>query len=192
MSPPTPRHHPAVIVLHWLTAALVALGVVAVLGHEWSDSDAWRHRLLDAHRLLGLAVLAVAALRLPLSRGLGAGRVNAGLPKPFAGAAALSHAALYLLLVATPLLGWAQWSASGKTMRLFAGLPVPALLAPDRGLAEWLGSSHQAAAWSLLAVVAAHALAALWHHHWRGDDVLRSMSPLPPVPARRGRALQVG
>lgn len=172
-----PRHHAAIILLHWLTALLVTLAVLLVLGREWLEGDAIRQRVLDLHRLFGLGLLAIAAGRLVLSRALGAAKVNGDLPAPFPHAAALSHGALYLLLVTLPLLGWLQWSASGKAMWLFGALPVPALIGHDRDLAETLSQWHEGVAWALIALIAAHALAALWHHYGRRDQVLSSMLP---------------
>lgn len=163
--------------MHWITVVLVVLAVAAGLGQDWLEGDLLRHRLLDIHRLLGLGVLGLSLVRLALSRAFGAANVNEH-PTPFIGlAAAVGHGALYLALVVVPLLGWAQWSASGKTMALFAVLPVPALLGHDHDLAEILAQAHQVLAWLFLALIAAHAAAALWHHYHRRDQVLRSMLP---------------
>ena len=173
----TPRHHSGVILVHWITVVLIVLAVAAVVGREWLDGDLVRQRLLDLHRLLGLGLLGLSLGRLVLSRALGAAKVNEH-PTPVVGlAAAMGHGALYLALVAVPLLGWAQWSASGKSMALFNFLHVPALLGRDRDLAESLAQAHQVVAWLFLALIAAHALAALWHHYHRRDQVLRSMLP---------------
>lgn len=172
-----PRHHPGVILLHWLTAVLVALAVTTVLGREWLDGDVARQRLLDLHRLLGLGVLGLSVGRAVLSRALGAPRVNEHPTPLLARATAVGHGMLYLALVAVPLLGWAQWGASGKSMSLLGALSIPPLLGHDRDLAETLVQAHELLAWLLLALIAAHAVAALWHHYHRRDQVLRSMLP---------------
>lgn len=177
------RHHPIAILLHWLTAILIALAVTLVIGREWLDGEPSRLWLLDLHRLLGLGVLGLALSRLVLRPVLGTAQVNRDLPSPLVWLAGLSHGGLYLLLVALPLLGWAQWSASGKAMRLFGVFSVPALFGPDRDLAEILAGWHERIAWLLIGLVAAHALAALWHHFVRRDHVLRSMLP------RRGTSI---
>lgn len=181
-----PRHHPITILLHWLTAILIALGVTLILGREWIDEEPSRQWLLDVHRFLGLSVLGLALTRMVLRPLLRTSQVNRGLPPLLARLAGLSHGGLYLLLVALPLLGWAQWSASGKPMRLFGVFSVPTLFGfgPDRDLAEALGDWHAGLAWLLIALVAAHALAALWHHFARRDPVLRSMLPEGGKPIR--------
>ena len=163
--------------MHWITVVLIGLAVAAGLGREWLEGDLVRQRLLDLHRLLGLGVLGLSLARLAMSRALGAAKVNEH-PTPVVGlAAAMGHGALYLALLVVPLVGWAQWSASGKTMTLFGVLPVPILLGRDRDLAETLSQAHQVLAWMFLALIAAHAAAALWHHYHRRDQVLRSMLP---------------
>ena len=143
------------------------------------DGEPSRQWLLDLHRFFGLSVLGLALTRMVLRPLLRTSQVNRGLPPLLARLAGLSHGGLYLLLVALPLLGWAQWSASGKPMQLFGRLSVPPLFGfgPDRDSAEALGNLHAGLAWLLIALVAAHALAALWHHFARRDQVLRSMLP---------------
>jgi cytochrome b561 len=166
-----------VILVHWITAVLIALAVAVALGREWLDGDLVRQRLLDLHRLLGLGVLGLSVSRLVLSRAFGAAKVNEHSTPVIGLMAAMGHGALYLALVVVPLLGWAQWSASGKAMTLFGILPIPALLGRNRDLAETLAQAHQVVAWLFLGLIAAHAVAALWHHYHRRDQVMRSMLP---------------
>jgi cytochrome b561 len=98
-----------------------------------------------------------------------------------------SHAGIYLILFLTPLLGWAQSNARGQTVTLFRLIPMPNLVGRDLDLADTLASYHSYAAWGLGMMVVAHALAAIWHHFVRGDQVLRSMLPVLPHPKRRVR-----
>lgn len=177
------RHRSGVILLHWLTAVLVAFAVTTVLGREWLESDVARQRLLDLHRLLGLGVLGLSVGRAVMSRALGAARVNEHPTPLLARMTTVGHGTLYLALVAVPLLGWAQWGASGKSMTLFGALSIPPLLGHDRDLAETLAQAHEFLAWLLLALIAAHAVAALWHHYYRRDQVLRSMLPGRFIPS---------
>lgn len=172
------RHRSIIIVLHWLTVGLILLGVAAILTRETIESREGRQWLLDFHRSMGLAVFAISVVRLALRHWLQAGKVNTGLPRILAFLSAATHAALYLLLIAIPLLGWAQSSASGRAVNLFWSISLPPLVGRDRDLAETLGEWHEMAAWALLTLVLAHAGAALWHHFFRRDHVLRSMLPL--------------
>lgn len=171
-----PRRPLTVIALHWLTLAALLLAVVLILAREGFDGRALRSWLLDGHRHLGLLVLglllarlAVRLLRHPLAA------IGAHSPAARATAAAV-HVALYLLLAAVPLLGWASSNAHGQDPH-FLGIPLPALVAADDDLADTLQLWHARAAWSLLMLGLVHALAALWHHFIRRDPVLAAMLP---------------
>lgn len=171
------RHHPLTITLHWLTLLLIVGGVGCVLLREAVEDRDARLLLLNLHRNAGLLVMALAALRLISRWPLAAHRVNGHLPKPLRLGSQVGHALLYLGLLAIPLLGWALSGARGQTVELFGLLPLPALMARDRDLAETLEEWHGDLAWLLIGLSTLHALAALWHHYGRRDGVLHSMWP---------------
>lgn len=171
------RHHPLTIALHWLSLLLLVGGVAAVLGRDVVEDRALRTLLLELHRNAGVMVLALAAIRLAVRLWKRAHRVEHGLPPLLRRGAQLSHGLLYLGLMAVPLLGWALSSARGQVPLLLGLLPLPALMARDRELAETLEGWHEDLAWVLLTLIALHAAAALWHHHVRRDGVLRAMWP---------------
>lgn len=180
------RHHPFTITLHWLTVGLLVLGIAAVLGRELCEDKALKTLLLNIHRAMGLLVLCVCVLRLASRWPLAAGKVNAGLPKHLRFAAHAGHSALYAGLLAIPLLGWLLSNARGQTVHFLGLLPLPSLVMRNRDLADQLEGWHENLAWALMALAAAHALAALWHHYHRKDQVLRSILPLPASrPAQR-------
>jgi cytochrome b561 len=91
-------------------------------------------------------------------------------------AAGATHVALYALLLAMPLLGWALSNAQGKPVH-FLGATLPALVGDDEDLADRLQAWHIDAAWVLLALVCLHVAAALFHHFVLRDGVLRRMWP---------------
>lgn len=177
------RHHPVVIALHWFTVTTIIIAVTLILIREDIEGRTAKQLLLDWHRSLGLLILAVMLLRLALRYFLRVGSLDHGLPPILVIVSKAGHAVLYVLLLAIPLLGWAQSSARGQTVNLFGLVPLPPLplIERDRELAETLATWHEAAAWLLLAVVFAHAAAALWHHFVRRDTVLRSMLPSSKV-----------
>jgi cytochrome b561 len=141
------------------------------------ENDAIRAVLLGVHRQLGLAVLIAAALRVVIrvSRPF----PNHGGPMPLwmRLAASGTHLAIYGLLFALPLLGWALMSAHETDLSLFGITTLPPLVGEDSDLADTLGNVHVWLAWGLLAAVFAHAGAALWHHYVRRDGVLKAMLP---------------
>ena len=86
-----------------------------------------------------------------------------------------THAGLYLLFFAAPLLGWAYSSAAGFPVVLFGVLPLPdwAPVSPD--LADVLKPLHRLAAYALAALVLLHVAAALKHALIDRDGLLRRM-----------------
>ncbi len=171
--------------LHWSSFALIAVGLAAILLRGAVDDRALRETLMQVHRNCGLLILALALPRLLAAPWLRSAAVAAG---PLARwAARLAHTGIYGLLVAQPLAGWVLSSARGQHLSLFGVIPLPDLSARDRDLADSLHDLHEGLAWALLALVAAHIAAALWHHFLLRDDVLRAM--LPTGHRRRERAV---
>lgn len=163
-------------VLHWLTALFLVLAAALILLRDEVDGRALRLWLLEGHRHLGLFVLILFAVRVLLRFRLGRLPPEGNLPRLMRVAAGCTHVALYLLLLAQPLLGWALSNAQGKPVHFF-GITLPALVASDDDLADSLTLWHQDVAWALLALVTLHVGAALWHHFILRDRTLRMMWP---------------
>jgi len=164
--------------LHWLTVALIlALAVIGLVMSELPRTPKyfWVYTL---HKSLGISVLALLPLRLGW-------RLWAGAPCPVAGTplwqhaiASITHWLLYALLLAVPVSGWLYDSASSlRPFRLFGLLEMPKLSGPDEALAELAHSAHIGLFWGMIALVAAHAGAAFWHHLFQRDETLRRMLP---------------
>lgn len=147
------------ILLHWATAVLVVFnwfysdGMGRALRAHLGDAASSRPPSMnpDIHVWTGVVVLGLVLLRLAL-------RAVQGTPRAVSDgwvgrAAVWGHRLLYVLLLATPLLGIAAW---------FGGV-------------EALGDPHELAADALLWVAGAHAIVALWHHHVLHDRVLLRM-----------------
>ncbi len=163
-------------VLHWLTVVFLILAAALILARDQVDGRTVRLWLLEGHRHFGLFVLALFFARMTLRVRLGKLPSAGEHSWAVRGLAALNHFALYALLLAQPLLGWALSDAEGKPVHLF-GATLPALLKPDEDLADQLQSWHQDAAWVLLGLISLHVLAALWHHFVLRDGTLRLMWP---------------
>jgi cytochrome b561 len=56
---------------------------------------------------------------------------------------------------------------------------LPPVVAPDKVLAKQTMAAHEFVGYILLALIALHAAAALFHHFVLGDNVLRAMLPRP-------------
>jgi cytochrome b561 len=162
--------------LHWLTLLLIVAAYVIGSLLEDMTLSPLKLKLYAWHKWVGMLVLFLLPLRLLLRL---SDRLDhaAGLLPWEARASAAVHGALYLLLLAVPLLGWLQSSAAGFQVVWFGVLPLPDLVGKDKALAEILKELHEGSVNLLLALVALHAAAALYHQYVRHDGVLARMVP---------------
>jgi cytochrome b561 len=79
--------------------------------------------LISIHKPLGIAILALAVLRLGVRWRLRAPPLTEDLRRTQAMAAKLSQVALYALLIAMPLVGWGMLSAGGYPIVLYGSFP---------------------------------------------------------------------
>ncbi|WP_201326080.1 cytochrome b, partial [Burkholderia sp. E168m23] len=91
-------------------------------------------------------------------------------------AAKASHWALYVLMLALPLIGWALLSAGGFPIVLFKGVNLPAIVPASPTLFAWLRDAHGLLARLLFVVVLALLSAALVHAWIYRDGVFSSMA----------------
>lgn len=173
-----PDHHDAFArTLHWLMAVLIL--AMLFVGVAMVSSITLRSSLLALHRPIGIALLVLAVVRLlhRLFRRLPT--LPDDLPAWQRLAAHASHWALYALMLAMPLVGWAMVSAAGNPVVLWGDVHLPAIAAHDPALYSVLRSAHAWLARALLAVILLHLSAALYHAWVRRDGVFRSMAPVP-------------
>lgn len=91
-------------------------------------------------------------------------------------AATATHWSLYLLILVMVLLGWAAANSRGWPVTIF-GLPLPALAPNGSRWAHSAGDVHTFLVNILLALVALHVIAALYHHFFLRDKVLKRILP---------------
>ena len=90
--------------------------------------------------------------------------------------------ALYGLLLAVPLIGWAYSSTAGFPVVLFGVLPLPDLLPKDKALADLIKPFHAIAAYTLSALAVLHLAAAVKHQFVNKDGLMQRMWPARSVP----------
>lgn len=169
--------------LHWSMAAMIL--AMLFIGVAMVTSLELRPLLLDIHRPLGLLVLLLALLRLRHRRRNPPPALPADLPRLQARIAGASHVALYALMFAMPLLGWAMSSAGGYLVTMPFGFTLPPLAPQDAALYTLLRSAHGVLGYAFFALVLAHVAGAL-HHAWvRRDGVFQAMAGPGPAVATR-------
>jgi len=91
-------------------------------------------------------------------------------------AARVSQGALYLVVILVAMLGWAHSGARATNYSDFFGLfHVPQFTSPDKAAADAYEDRHIFFAYVLLALIAIHFVAALWHQFIRRDRVVARM-----------------
>lgn len=172
---PPARYHPALVALHWLLAAglLFALGMGTLSLKELPNTSPDKLFALRGHMAFGVALLLLTLVRLGV-------RLATRRPPPAATGSALLdrlarlvHGALYVVVILMAASGIALAVQAGLPGIVFggSGAPLPesfAAFAPRR--------AHGLLARLLLALIAIHVLAALWHHFVRRDGLLGRMA----------------
>lgn len=164
--------------LHWLMAIciiamlFIGVGMVSTVMPKYVP-------LLATHKTLGIAILVLALIRLVVRLRNGAPPLPADLPAPMKLGAHLSHYALYALMIAMPLLGWAMLSAGAYPVVLYGNIRLPAIVPQSDALHTALWNAHYYLAFAFFALVLLHLAAALFHALVRRDGVFESMAPTP-------------
>lgn len=160
--------------LHWSMSAMVL--TMLFVGIAMVASITLRPTLVDLHRPLGIAILLLAVVRLVNRLMHTPPPLPADLPRWQVFAAHASHWALYTLLFAMPLIGWAMVSAAGNPVTLWSGFALPAIAPHDPTVYTVLRTAHTWLALLLFATVLAHLAAALFHAWVRRDGVFEAMA----------------
>ena len=169
---------------HWTIVALVIVQVTLGLMAQGLPIGMERLILLSRHKALGMTVFVLVLARLAWRLYSPAPPLPATLSPLLRRLARGTHALLYALLLAMPVMGWLSSSASNLTATWFGLFEFPNLVGPDPRLAAITKAIHAGMARLLLATVTLHVLAALWHHTVRRDDVLWRMLPFVRRPSR--------
>jgi cytochrome b561 len=148
--------------------------------HVFDHTLTQRGDSLGCHKPLGIAILALAALRLAVRLRLGAPPLPDDLPRIQSLAAKLSHFMLNALLMAMPLVGWGMLSAGGYPVVLYGSLHLPEILPHDDQLHAILRMTHTVLAYVFFATILLHVAAALFHALIRRDGVFRAMAGIGP------------
>ncbi|HUZ71631.1 MAG TPA: cytochrome b [Stellaceae bacterium] len=163
--------------LHWLVVFLLAVQFALAWTMPDIDRGTKPEGLIAWHLGMGAVILVVAILRLLWNLARPVPLITENVPAWQSRAARATHVLLYVLLIALPLMGWANASARGWSVSLFGLVPLPLLLPVDSPLGRALGGVHAEAALVLLGLVGLHVAAAFYHHFLRRDAVLRRMLP---------------
>ncbi|HEY2229822.1 MAG TPA: cytochrome b [Xanthobacteraceae bacterium] len=172
---PVTRYSLAAIGLHWIMAALILFsGVLGLLLDDWPKAS--KLTWINIHAQVGLLVLALLIARIWWRRTHTPPQLPPEVSEISRRVSHPAHVIIYALMLVTPLVGIVAfvWHARVLDFGLFS---------IDFGVKSNGPVYHQAEdihlwlTYGLFALVAGHAVAALWHHFISRDSVLLRMLP---------------
>ena len=166
-------------VLHWIMALMVlTLLPTGLWMAARAEADIWgdlTDTLYSWHKAIGFSVLLLMILRIVLKVRLKSPPYPEHMPRKLQIAAKSLHHLLYLLLILTPLFGWAGVTAYPALVTLGGyDLPAMPLVPVDRELADRLFDIHGVLAISLGVLIIGH-IAAAFRHMFLKDGIIRRM-----------------
>ncbi|WP_211622989.1 cytochrome b [Paraburkholderia domus] len=161
--------------LHWLVVLLLAaqfvIGWTMPGIHKGTRPDG----LIAWHLGVGAALIAAVVVRIVWR--LTHRPAPASLSPFLSVVSHVTHGLLYLALLAVPLLGWANASSRGWSVKLLGVLPYPSISGVGSPVGHAMGDIHGYLAWVLFALIALHIAAALFHRFVLKDQTLQRMLP---------------
>ena len=155
---------------HWIIAFLI-LGML-LLGYLMSGQT-----LMTVHKLTGLFILTLAALRLIWTLFNPQPRLPGTVPRLVRIVARAVEGLLYLCMFGMPLSGWAMSTAFGHApMIMGVAVPMP-FVSVNHDWAMTFENIHGTLALILIGLISMHVLGALKHYFFDKDQVVQNMLP---------------
>lgn len=164
-------------VFHWLMALMIA-GLLAVgLWMTGLESGPTKFQVYAVHKATGMVVLMLAVARVLWRLRQVMPKLPDAMPVWQKKAAEYAHAALYFVMLAMPLSGWAMSNAAGYPVSVFGFFTMPEIVGADPELRKIFGEVHEICGALAIGLIALHVGAAMQHHFFKKDDILRRMLP---------------
>ena len=174
---PVTGFDPVLKAAHWVSLLLVIAAYAMVWASHVVGSREQSALLVQLHRLIGVTIFALTLFRSAWRWNARIPPLPAELPLFQKMAARTTEYVLYVLLLLQPALGLLNINARGRRVDFYFLGELPPVVGPDKALAKQAMAAHELVAYLILAVVALHAAAALFHHFVRRDNVLNAMLP---------------
>ena len=169
------RYNSRAILLHWLIAAMILLLFAGGLTIDAFPKD-WKSAMINLHALGGLTLALLVLYRIFWRLTHAAPALPASVSPLIARAAGLGHLALYLLMLAVPIIGVPTllWRGRGLDFGLFQ-IASPFTRTPE--IYKPLTEIHELGAFALVILALLHAAVGVWHQFVQKDGILLRMMP---------------
>lgn len=160
-------------VLHWLTAAVIAVELAVSLGPMSVGTGVFEW--LPAHLSIGASVAALVLVR--VVRRTFERPPEIGVPPFVRTLASVLHAAMYAVLIAVLFTGWGAYRPSPfvPRARLLGVVPMPDFPTTPWLAAQEYASLHRLLVWIFLALLVLHIIAAVFHAAVLRDGAMGGM-----------------
>lgn len=163
--------------LHWAIAICVLTTIPLAITMIRIEEGPTQDVLFNIHKSLGVLIFILMMLRIINRLVVGAPVPDPEIEPWQRTVSSAVHTALYVLLVAMPIVGYVANSAYGTTTPFFGLFELPMIVGENEELSDQLFTLHRWTGWLVAVLVLIHIGAALYHHIIRRDNVLRRMLP---------------
>lgn len=170
-----PGYKPIARLLHWTIAGLVLfmLPLGIVIANEWGAPA--QEFLYNLHKSIGMTLIPLVIIRLLYRLGNPPPPLPSDLPAIQQFAAHATHWALYVLILAQPIVGYIMTVTYPAPVPFFGLFDIPSIWPANRALSDQLVTVHFYCGLAIAAIAAMHVGAALFHHFVRKDEILMRM-----------------
>lgn len=163
-------------IFHWSIFLLFLTQYFLVYRREYFPKDApEKLQYILLHKSLGVVILTIALLMI-VTRHIGKRpHVPVQMPKAQIILARVMHGLLYLSMLVMPISGIAMSQYSGRAVSVFGLFDLPRLVAENKDIAGVFHEVHEISSIIIIVLVSGHAIAALYHHFFNKDAVLKRM-----------------
>ena len=174
---PIARYDSVTQVLHWLTAIIVLIAFIyGPGGPEHRIYSAARDFDRQLHETLGVCVFVLVLIRIGW-KFFYTKPEPPSMPRWMSIAAASVQGILMLLMLALPITAITGAWLEGHPVTLLAGIEIPPALNTAHDLGRTIANIHGWLGDAIIWIAGFHAVAAIYHHFYRKDDILVSMLP---------------
>lgn len=162
--------------LHWIVAlCVIAIVPMGIMMGNLPDGPA-KNNVFEFHKSLGALILMLMTVRI-IYRVVKGAPPEPNIPAFYRVAGQVTHWALYVLLIATPMVAWIGYNAFGVRVPFFGLFELPALIGKNEPLSDTMFTVHRWLGLTVGALVLMHIGAGLFHFFIRRDGVLQRMLP---------------
>jgi cytochrome b561 len=173
--------------MHRVMAILVLVMGMLGLSLPRLDEGPLADFFYEAHKSIGLLLMALLCFRLILRFYHGAAPDPANIQKSLYRFAKFGHGLIYVLLLIVPIIGFIATTLCCAPVMFLGLIPIPLVLAGSEDLVKQLFAAHQWGAYLLLLLAGGHIGMGIWHRK-KGDGIYERMWPVQTGSTEKGSA----